>query len=68
MVKYISKFSQSRLIIVSDLLPRPTCHLRFLFVAFFFFLFVCPSVSSRVSSDINNFYYPDNGYIRIFGI
>jgi len=21
-----------------------------------------------VSSDINNFYYPDNGYIRIFGI
>jgi len=23
---------------------------------------------TRVSSDINNFYYPDNGYIRIFGI
>ena len=30
----------------------------------------CDSFMSefRVSSDINNFYYPDNGYIRIFGI
>jgi len=24
--------------------------------------------AARVSSDINNFYYADNGYIRIFGI
>ena len=23
---------------------------------------------SKVSSDINNFYYPDNGYIRVLGI
>ena len=23
---------------------------------------------TRVSSDINNFYYPDNGYIRVLGI
>ena len=29
---------------------------------------ICTSVRPRVGSNINNFYYPDNGYIRIFGI